>query len=403
MKNYPGLIESLAQPSDTKIVFFIMDGVGGLHMGDGTETELGAAVTPNLDHLAKRSSCGFLVPISHGVTTGSGPGHFALFGYDPVENNIGRGVLEAAGIGFELTDRDVAVRGNFATVDENGCIVDRRAGRISNEVNQRVCKLLREGVRLDGAELFVETVKEHRFLVVFRGDDLGGEIKDTDPQTTGVPPLVPEPVNDASSKTAAIVQEFVRQAGEILSGEEAANMLTLRGFAKHKPYPSMLDRYHLRSLCLANYPMYRGVAFLAGMDMHPITPNMDAALDALEQNYSEYDFFFVHAKTTDKTGEDGDFEGKVAAIEELDRLIPRFLSLKPDVLVITGDHSTPSALRSHSWHPVPVLLASQFCRLDLAERFTELECLKGALGQVPAKDLMALALAHAGRLKKFGA
>ena len=401
--NYPGLIEDLAEPNNSKIVFFIMDGVGGLHMGEGTETELQAAVTPNLDQLAKRSSCGFLVPIAHGVTTGSGPGHFALFGYDPVENNIGRGVLEAAGIGFELTDRDVAVRGNFATVDENGLIVDRRAGRISNEVNQRVCKMLREGVRLEGVELFVETVKEHRFLVVIRGDDLGGEIKDTDPQTTGVLPLAPEPLNDASAGTAEIVKEFIRQAGEILSGEDAANMLTLRGFAKHRPYPSMMDRYSLRSLCLANYPMYRGVAFLAGMDMHPITPNMDAALDALEQNYSEYDFFFVHAKTTDKTGEDGDFRAKVAAIEELDCLIPRFLSSNPDVLVITGDHSTPSALSSHSWHPVPVLLASQYSRLDLADRFTELECLKGALGQFPAKNLMALAMAHAGRLKKFGA
>jgi len=403
VKNYPGLIEGLAEPSNTKIVFFIMDGVGGLHVADGNETELGAATTPNLDRLARRSSCGFLIPISHGVTTGSGPGHFALFGYDPVENNIGRGVLEAAGIGFELTDRDVAVRGNFATVDEQGLIVDRRAGRISDEVNQRVCKKLREGVQLDGVEVFVETVKEHRFLVVFRGDSLGGEVNDTDPQTTGVPPLEPEPRNEASRKTATIVGDFVRQAGEILSGEDAANMLTLRGIAKHKPYASMMDRYCLRSICLANYPMYRGVAFLAGMDIHPVTPNMPAALDALEKNFADYDFFFVHAKTTDKTGEDGDFAAKVAAIEELDSLIPRFQELNPDVLVITGDHSTPSALANHSWHPVPVLLASQYSRLDLAERFTELECLKGALGQLPAKDLMALALAHAGRLKKFGA
>jgi 2,3-bisphosphoglycerate-independent phosphoglycerate mutase len=403
VKNYPGLIEHLSEPSHTKIVFFIMDGVGGLHVGDGNKTELEAAATPNLDRLAKRSSCGFLVPISLGVTTGSGPGHFALFGYDPVENNIGRGVLEAAGIGFELTDRDVAVRGNFATVDQEGRILDRRAGRIPNEVNERVCKMLREGVQLEGVELFVETVKEHRFLVVFRGDDLGGDIKDTDPQATGVLPLAPEPLNAESRKTAGIVQDFIRQAGEILAGEKAANMLTLRGFAKHKPYASMMDRYHLRSLCLANYPMYRGVAFLAGMDMHPVTPDMHAALDAMEHNFSEYDFFFVHAKTTDKTGEDGDFEAKVAAIEELDSLIPRFTALNPDVLVITGDHSTPSALSSHSWHPVPVLLASQYARLDLAERFTELECLKGALGQFAAKDLMALSLAHAGRLKKFGA
>ena len=403
MSYYPGLIESLAEGAKTKIVFFIMDGVGGLHIGDGDKTELEAAVTPNLDQLAKRSSCGSLVPISAGVTTGSGPGHFALFGYDPVENNIGRGVLEAAGIGFELTDRDVAVRGNFATVDSDGLLVDRRAGRISTEENERVCGLLREHVRLEGIELVVETVKEHRLLVVFRGEGLSGDILDTDPQITGVPALDPEPANEGAAGTAAIVKEFVAQAGQILAAEKAANMLTLRGFAKHKPYPSMMERYHLRSVCLANYPMYRGVAFLAGMDMHPITPSMPAALDALEEQFDDYDFFFVHAKTTDKTGEDGDFEAKVAAIEELDALVPRILSLKPDVLVITGDHSTPSALSSHSWHPVPVLLASQFSRLDPAGRFTEIECLKGALGQFPAKDLMALALAHAGRLKKFGA
>ena len=372
-------------------------------MGDGTETELSAAVTPHLDRLAKRSSCGFLIPISYGVTTGSGPGHFALFGYDPVENNIGRGVLEAAGIGFELTDRDVAVRGNFATVDSNGCITDRRAGRISNEVNERVCGMLRKGVQIEGVDVFVETVKEHRFLVVFRGDGLSGEIRDTDPQATGVPPLDPEPLNEAAENTSVIVKEFIRQASEILDHEPQANMLTLRGFAKHKPYASMLDRYKLRSLCLANYPMYRGVAFLAGMKMHPVTKNMSEVLDALEKNYSDYDFFFVHAKTTDKTGEDGDFSAKVAAIEELDALIPRILGMNPDVLVVTGDHSTPSALSSHSWHPVPVLLASKYSRLDLAERFTEMECLKGALGQFPAKDLMGLALAHAGKLKKFGA
>jgi len=380
-----------------------MDGVGGLHLGEQSETELAAASTPNLDRLAKRSSCGSLIPVARGVTPGSGPGHFALFGYDPVENNIGRGVLEAAGIGFELTDRDVAVRGNFATVDANGCIVDRRAGRISTEENERICRKLREGVQVEGVEIFIATVKEHRLLVVFRGDNLSGEIGDTDPQSTGVKALDPEPISEEANRTAAIVQNFIRQASEILADEQAANMLTLRGFAKHKPYPSMMDRYHLRSLCLANYPMYRGVALLAGMDMHPVTPDMSATLDALEKAFADYDFFFVHAKTTDKTGEDGDFAAKVSAIEELDRLIPRFLDLKPDVLVITGDHSTPSALRSHSWHCVPVLLASRYSRLDFAERFTELECLKGALGQFPAKDLMALALAHAGRLKKFGA
>lgn len=401
--NYPGLIESLAEENSTKIVFFIMDGLGGLQIGDGSKTELQTARTPNLDFLTKRSSCGLINPITYGVTTGSGPGHFALFGYDPVENNVGRGVLEAAGIGFKLTDRDVAVRGNFATVDSNGNITDRRAGRISTEENERVCSLLREKISISGVEVLIEPVKEHRVLIVFRGDNLFGEIEDTDPQKTGVPPLRPVAADPAAEPTTRIVEEFVRQTGNILKNEKQANMVTLRGFAKHKPYPSMQERFKLKSLCLANYPMYRGVAFLVGMDIYRILPSVSAQIEAMKENYDQYDFFFLHAKTTDKTGEDGDFSAKVAAIEELDALIPSILEVNPDVLVVTGDHSTPSALKSHSWHPVPVLLHSKYVRLDAAEEFNELECLKGSLGQMPAKDLMALALANSDRLKKFGA
>ena len=403
MSDYPGLIETLAIESDTKIVFFILDGVGGLQIGDGTETELQTAKIPNLDRLAKRSSCGLLVPVAPRVTTGSGPGHFALFGYDPVENNVGRGVLESAGIGFELTPKDVAVRGNFATVDAEGNIFDRRAGRISTEENERVCKRLRGKIKIENVEVFIETVKEHRLLVVFRGEGLSGDIADTDPQFTGVPPLAARGLSPEAEGTAKIVNDFVRQVGTILADEKQANMVTLRGFAKHKPYASMKERFSLRSLCLANYPMYRGVSFLVGMDLYPVVKSVDEQLDGLEKEYDNYDFFFVHAKTPDKTGEDGNFDAKVAAIEELDQVIPRILALKPDVLVVTGDHSTPSALQSHSWHTVPVLLASEHSRLDLAERFDEVECLKGAIGQIPAKHLMALALAHADKLKKFGA
>jgi len=401
--NYPGLIESLAIKNDSKIIFFIMDGVGGLQVGEGTKTELEAAATPNLDALARRSSCGLIHPITYGVTTGSGPGHFALFGYDPVENNVGRGVLEAAGIGFELTDRDVAVRGNFATVDSDGNITDRRAGRLPTEENERICRILREKISIEGVEILVEPVKEHRVLIVFRGDGLAGDIEDTDPQKTGVPPLDPMALTAEAEKTAGLVKEFVRQTAEILRHEKQANMVTLRGFAKHKPYPSMDERFRLKPLCLANYPMYRGVSFLVGMEIYRVLPSVEAQIDALEEHYNDYDFFFLHAKTTDKTGEDGNFDAKVKAIEELDALIPRLTRLNPDVLVITGDHSTPSALESHSWHTVPVMLHSRYARLDPAEGFNERECLRGALGQMPAKDLMALALAHAGRLKKFGA
>lgn len=397
------VIDGLTIENTSKIVFFIMDGLGGLHTAEQSATELQAAHTPNMDALVKSASCGLTIPVAPGVTSGSGPGHFALFGYDPLENNIGRGVLEAAGIGFELTDRDLAVRGNFATVDQNGNIVDRRAGRIPTEENKRICEKLRQGIELSGVEVFIESVKEHRFLLVIRGDGLGGEVSETDPQATGVPPLEPRALAADSQKSAELVAEFIRQARKILQDEKQANMLTLRGFARHRPYKSMLERYKLKALCIANYPMYRGVSFLIGMDLHPVTPDIPSEFEALEKNFSQYDFLFLHVKTTDATGEDGDFQAKVKAIEALDALVPRITRLKPDVLVITGDHSTPSALRSHSWHPVPVLLHSKYARLDKVEHFNELECLQGALGQFPARHLMSLALAHAQRLKKFGA
>jgi 2,3-bisphosphoglycerate-independent phosphoglycerate mutase len=403
MSNYHDVIDELTTENSTKIVFFIMDGIGGLHMDSFPGTELQMAQTPNLDALVKKSSCGLLLPVGHGITAGSGPGHFALFGYDPFESNIGRGVLEAAGIGFQLTEKDVAVRGNFATVDKNGNIVDRRAGRIPTDESKRICQKLREHITLDGVEVFIETVKDHRFLLVLRGDGLDGEISETDPQATGVPALEPQPIRPEAKKTAGLVKEFIRQAQEILADERQANMLTLRGFAKHRPYKTMTERYKLKALCIANYPMYRGVSFLIGMDLHPVTVDIPSQFDALEKNFNQYDFIFLHVKTTDATGEDGNFEAKVKAIEELDAMIPRITQLNPDVLVVTGDHSTPSALRSHSWHPVPVLLYSKYARLDQAQRFNELECLKGALGQMPAKNLMAVALAHALRLKKFGA
>lgn len=401
--NYPGLVDQLSIPGKTKIVFFIMDGLGGLPTADQPVTELQAARKPNLDALSRRSSCGLIVPITHGVTTGSGPGHFALFGYDPVENNVGRGVLEAAGIGFQLTDRDVAVRGNFATVDAQGNISDRRAGRLSTEENQRVSARIQAGVRIPGVEVFVQPVKEHRVLIVFRGDGLSGDIEDTDPQATGVPPLPPRAITPEAVPTAELMSEFLSQTARLLADEPKANMVTLRGIAKHKPYPSMGQRFQLRSLCLANYPMYRGVAFLVGMDIYPVLPDFAAQVRVMREKWDEYDFFFIHAKTTDKTGEDGDYAGKVRAIEELDAMVPEVLAANPDVLVVTGDHSTPSALCSHSWHPVPALLASRYARLGANQSFDEVECLKGSLGQIPAKDLMALALAHAGRLKKFGA
>lgn len=398
------VVDQLVTENATKIIFLVLDGVGGLPMEGKGGTELQVAKKPNLDKLAAKSICGLMDPILPGITPGSGPAHFALFGYNPIESNIGRGVLEAAGINLPMTDRDVAIRINFATIDKNGNITDRRAGRIDSDENARVCKKIRENVSLaPDAEFIIETVKDHRAALLIRGDNLGGDLADTDPQLVGVPPLDPKALNKESEKTAQLAKRFLDQAFKVLADEQKANALLFRGFAKHRPYPSMLERYKLKSLAVANYPMYRGVAFLLNMDLHPVTANIKSEFEAVAQNFDKYDFFFVHVKPTDSTGEDGNFDAKVKVIEEVDSLIPILTSLNPDVMVVTADHSTPSIMKAHSWHPVPVLLHSKYCRTDNVTQFDEISCIQGGLGRMPSMELMPIILANAKRLMKFGA
>jgi 2,3-bisphosphoglycerate-independent phosphoglycerate mutase len=340
--------------------------------------------------------------VKPGIAPGSGPGHLGLFGYDPLKYLIGRGALEATGIGFVLQQGDVAIRANFCTVDAEGNITDRRAGRIPSEESAPLAKKLRS-VSIPGVEVFVEPVKEHRFVVVLRGKGLGGHVADTDPQATGVPPLPARATDPDSERTAQVADVFVRQAREILAGEKKANCCTLRGFSAKPQLPSYEEVYGLRAAAIAVYPMYKGLARLVGMDIIGTAQTLDEQMDVLEQNWSTYDFFFIHFKYTDSTGEDGNFEAKVKRTEELDGCVPRIMALKPDVFICTGDHSTPSMLASHSWHPVPTLLVAKNCRTDGCQKFGESECLRGGLGQFEAKYLMPLALANAGRLGKFGA
>ena len=400
----PEFIEKLVVKNDTKIVFLIMDGLGGLPMGEGGQTELETARTPNLDALANKSVCGLLDPIGYGVTPGSGPAHFALFGYDPIQNNIGRGILEGAGIDFPMTDRDLLIRINFATIDANGNVIDRRAGRIDNETNKRICRKLQDKIqRLSGIEVIFEPVREHRALLSLRGDGLREEILETDPQKTGLPPFPPNALIPEAEETAALLQELINQARKILSNEEKANMILLRGYSRYRRYPTMSERYGLNALAIASYPMYRGIARLLGMVVGPQPSSIHEEFITLHDHYDQHDFFFLHVKPTDSRGEDGNFDAKVAVIEEVDKLIPLVTELKPDVLVVTGDHSTPAALASHSWHPLPVLLSSATCRPDRVDRFGESDCIAGGLGRMPMVYLMGLALAHARRLEKFGA
>ncbi len=402
MSDLQSLVKELKTQNDSKIVLLVSDGIGGLPLEPGGKTELETANTPNLDALARRSVLGMSIPVLPGITPGSGPGHLGLFGYDPLKHIIGRGVLEALGIDFELGPNDVAIRGNFCTLDENGNIVDRRAGRIPTEVGAKLCEKLAQ-IQVPGVEIFVRPVKEYRLVVVLRGEGLGGDVEDTDPQKTGVPPLDPVAKNEASQRTAEICKEFLRQAREILKDDHPANFLTLRGIAKRPPITPFSEVYGMKAAAIAVYPMYRGLARLVGMEVLDVGSDFESEIATLEKVWNDYDFFFVHFKYTDSTGEDGNFEAKVQRIEELDSYIPRITALKPDVLIVTGDHSTPSKLKSHSWHPVPVLLSADTCRFDGSEAFNESACRRGELGQFESRYLMMLAMAHAGRLSKFGA
>lgn len=396
------LTRELHVKNDTKIVLYVGDGLGGLPQEPGGPTELEAANTPNLDALAKLGVCGGSIPVLPGISPGSGPGHLGLFGYDPIKYLIGRGALEATGIGFELREGDVAIRANFCSLDDAGNITDRRAGRIPTEESAPLAVKLRE-VSIPGVEIFVEPVKEHRFVIVFRGNGLGGHVHDTDPQRTGVAPLPPKSYEQNSQKTAEVAAEFVKQANDLLKDQPKANGLTLRGFSGKPNLPSYQEVYGLRAAAIAVYPMYKGLARLVGMGIVGKAQTLDEQMTVLEENWNKYDFFFIHYKYTDSSGEDGNFAAKVKRTEEYDAAVPRITALGPDVFIATGDHSTPSMLASHSWHPVPTLLVAKNCRTDGCQKFGESECLRGGLGQFEAKYLMTLALANAGRLGKYGA
>ncbi|MDO5309167.1 MAG: 2,3-bisphosphoglycerate-independent phosphoglycerate mutase [Planctomycetia bacterium] len=398
------LIQSL-KTDGGKIVMVVSDGIGGLPLQPGGPTELEAAKTPNLDALATKGVSGMSLPILPGITPGSGPGHLGLFGYDPLVFQIGRGILEAAGIAFPVGPNDVCLRCNFCTIDANGLITDRRAGRIPTEESAKVVELLK-AIKIPGVEVFVEPVKEHRFVVVFRGEGLGGNVADTDPQVTGAKPLDPVAKDKESEKTAQVAKQFFEQALVILKDQPKANCLTMRGFAKKPALPSYQELYGLNAAAIAVYPMYKGLASLVGMELVGKPQTLQEEVDVLEQNWDKYDFFFLHFKYTDSRGEDGDFNAKVKMIEELDAVMPRIAALlgENDCLVVTGDHSTPAKMASHSFHPVPTMIVSNIARTDSCQKFGETEANNlGGLGHFQAMHLMPLAMAHANRLGKFGA
>ena len=395
-------LHALVIPGTSKIVLCSLDGLGGLPRPETGKSELESARIPNLHALAARSACGLLRHVAPGITPGSGPGHLGLFGYDPLRYPVGRGVLEALGIDFELRDGDVAARGNFCTVDAGGRITDRRAGRIPTEVCVRLCDRLRD-LRVEGAELLIEPVKEHRFVLVLRGPGLSGRLTETDPQATGVPPVHAVPTAPEAARTAALVNHFVEAARPLLADAAPANMILLRGFDQRPEMPRFPELFGIRAAAIAAYPMYRGLARLVGMEVLKTGGSFAEEVDTLREHWSAYDFFFLHYKDTDKAGEDGDFDAKVAALERWDARLPDILALAPDVLVVSGDHATPSILAGHGWQPVPALVSSAYCGGDPVTRFTERDCAGGTLGLIPAHALMPVVMANALRFTKYGA
>jgi 2,3-bisphosphoglycerate-independent phosphoglycerate mutase len=396
------LIQPLVVSNDTKIVLLSLDGLGGLPRAESGRSELETARIPNLNRLASQGACGLIRHVAPGITPGSGPGHLGLFGYDPLRYLVGRGVLEALGIEFDLRAGDVAARGNFCTVDGSGLITDRRAGRISTDVNVRLTERLRT-IRLPGVELLVEPVKEHRFVLVLRGANLGGRLSETDPQALGKAPLPVRALDADSTRTAELVNAFVERARAVLANATPANMILLRGFDRLPDLPRFPDVFGLRAAAIAAYPMYRGLAKVVGMDVVKTGSTFADEIATVRQNWQGYDFFFVHYKDTDKAGEDGDFDAKVAALERFDAFVPEIEALAPDVLVVSGDHATPSVLAAHGWQPVPVVVRSRYSGADPVSAFNERACASGSLGILPAQHLMPLIMANALRLTKFGA
>jgi len=396
------LMKELSRPSPSRIVLLVVDGIGGLPLVGTGRTELETARTPHLDALAAGGVCGLADPVAPGITPGSAPGHIALFGFDPLTSDIGRGVLEAVGIDFDLLPGDVAARGNFCTVDGAGTVTDRRAGRISTEECTELCRLL-DGLTLSGATVVVRPVREHRFVAVFRGEGLVAGVTESDPQQVGLAPVAISALSPAAEKMAEVARQFVARAGEVLADRHPANMVLLRGFSRRPHFETMTEVYKLKPAAIAGYPMYRGLARLVGMETLETGATVADQFSALKRHYADFDFFFVHVKGTDSAGEDGDFDRKVKVLEEVDEALPELTALRPDVVVVTGDHSTPALLKAHSWHPVPVLLSSPQCRPDGVNEFSERACIMGGLGRIRATQVMPLAMAHALKLAKYGA
>ena len=399
---YEEILPQLINKNDTKLVLLVLDGLGGT-TNEHSVTELEVARTPNMDKLISSGSAGLHRPVGYGITPGSGPGHLGLFGYNPIKYQLGRGILEALGVDMVVNPGDLAVRGNFATM-KNGLIIDRRAGRIPTELCRKLVEKISGKIKkIEDVEIEIRAGMDYRFAVVFRGDGLSDKIGDADPQEINKPPVPAKALSPNAEKSARIVNKFIDMVTEILADEHPANTVLIRGYALYPDIVQFQKKFGMRAVGIAEYPMYRGLAKLVGMDTPEVDGAMETEFNLVKKLWKDYDFFFVHIKKTDSYGEDGNFDAKVKVIEDVDEKLPMLLDLKPDVIAITGDHCTPSVHKAHSWHPVPLLLKGKYTFVDDAKTFSERECAKGIIGHIPAEAIILLMMADAGRLKKFGA
>jgi 2,3-bisphosphoglycerate-independent phosphoglycerate mutase len=398
----------------SKIILFVIDGLGGLPLPKTGLTELETAHTPNLDRLASKGVTGMSTPIAPGVSPGSGVAHIALFGYNPFTYDVGRGAIAAYGVGLDMEEDDIAVRINFAGFNSAGAVVDRRAGRLPTEKNVELCRLLRQ-IKMNDVEIIIETVQDYRSVVIFRGEGLHPDLSDSDPQATGegVFPHRIVATKPRSKYSASVANTFIREANEIMR-KEARDIVEMpngqhlgiltRGYANRPQLPAMQQLYGLDNTgVIASYPDYRGIARIVGMDVLYTGHDLEGEFDRLEEVFHNYDFIFFHVKGPDSAGEDGNFDEKVKSLEEIDKLMPRVEELSPDVIAITGDHSTPATYKGHSWHSVPFTLVSKWCRPDGVKMFCESECRHGILGLFQATEVMLYALGNAGRIDIFRA
>ncbi len=404
------ILKELVEENDSKILLVVLDGLGDIPSFDG-KTPLEAAKTPNLDKLSKESALGMHIPVLPGITPGSGPGHLALFGYDPIKYEIGRGILEALGVGLEVTENDICIRANYAKVEEKDgklIVLDRRAGRLSTEENKKLTeKISNEIKEINGVKIFIKSGIEYRLAILLRFDEKVNDdmcdIIETDPQNEGKEVISPEPLSEKAKIVSEVLKEFLSRVREIIKNEKG-NYLLLRGYSTPPVIPNFSEIYKLKSLSITTYPMYKGLTKLIGIETTEVDGfSIKDEIDVLKENYKNFDFIYLHIKKTDSYGEDGDFMNKLKVIEEFDSYLLEILSLNFDVLCITGDHSTPVIMKSHSFHPVPLLIHSPFVLKGLSERFIEKECLRGELGVIKGEDIMSLLLAHSRKLKKFGA